>query len=203
MRLLDNVIRCGRKTAASSLLLAGLFGVGVTSGYSSDPAPETIQASYAQNGNAISITLIIYDYTSPLEKQVLSKAFDEGQDQGLAAALSKTKAAGLCSLAGGRSFEIAYIQMTVTPTGREITFITNRPLQSNEVAPSPESQSFDLLVGQFNINDNDNTKSTGFLYLAGRLAIDEQGKLHYDLAGDPLPLANILDSNWTPAYAER
>ena len=51
--------------------------------------------------------LVIYDYTAPSEKQILAAAFGEGQDQGLAVALSKTKAAGNCSIAGSDSFEIA------------------------------------------------------------------------------------------------
>jgi hypothetical protein len=121
----------------------------------------------------------------------------------LAIALSKTKAVGLCSITGDLSFDVAFIQMVLTPTGREITFIANRPLQSDEVNSNPDSQSFDLMVGQFEMNDTDNTKSTGFLYPASRLVVDEQGAFHYDLAGSPWPLVNVLDSNWALALAGR
>jgi hypothetical protein len=93
--------------------------------------------------------------------------------------------------------------MIVTPTGREITFIANRPLQSDEVSSDPDSQVFDLMVGQFEINDTDNTKSTGFLYLASRLVVDEQGAFHYDLAGSPWSLVNVIDSNWAPPLTAR
>jgi hypothetical protein len=93
--------------------------------------------------------------------------------------------------------------MVVTPTGRQITFIANRPLQSDEVNSNSDSQSFDLMIGQFDIDDTDNTKSTGFLYPASKLVIDEQGAFHYDLAGSPWSLVNVLDSNWAPALAER
>jgi hypothetical protein len=203
MKLLANVIRRGRRIGSSGILLVGLLTLGTTPGFSSSPNPETIQATSVQDGNVVRVTLIIHDYTTPSEKQILSQAFDAGHDQGLAAALSKTKAAGLFSIAGKNSFEIAFIEMVVTPTGRQITFITNRPLQSDEVNPSSESESFDMLVGQFDINDSDNTKSTGFLYPASKLAIDELGKVHYDLAGNPWPLANILDSNRAPTSAER
>ena len=91
--------------------------------------------------------------------------------------------------------------MVVTPTGRQITFIANRPLQPDEVNPSTDSQSFDLMIGQLDINDTDNTKSTGFLYRASRLVIDEQGEFHYDLAGSPWSMVNVLDSNWAPVLA--
>jgi hypothetical protein len=202
MKLLAKVIRRGRRLGFSSLLFMGLLVLGATSGFSSSQDPETIHATYARDGKAIDVTLIVFSYTTSAELQVLSLAFQVGQDRELAAALSKTKAVGLCTITGDLGFNIAFIQMVVTPTGRQITFITNRPLQPDEVNPSPGTESFDMLVGQFDINDNDNTKSSGFLYPASKLALDEQGNLHYDLAGNPSPLANVLDSNWAPALAE-
>jgi hypothetical protein len=149
----------------------------------------------------VRVTLTVYNYSTSADLQVLSLAFQRGHDRELATALSKTKAAGLCSITGGLSFDVAFIQMVTTPTGRQITFIANRPLQPDEVNPSSDSQSFDLLVGQLDMNDADNTKSTGFLYRASRLVIDEQGEFHYDLAGSPWSMVNVLDSNWAPAQA--
>jgi hypothetical protein len=123
----------------------------------------------------ISVTLIIYNYSTPSDLQILSQAFGEGQDRGLATALSKTKAVGHCSITGALSYDVAFIQMVVTPTGRKITFITSRPHQFDEADP-PARQSFDLAIGQFDLNDTDNTKSTGFLYPASKLVIDKQGE---------------------------
>jgi hypothetical protein len=142
----------------------------------------------------ISVTLTIDGYSNLADMQTLSQAFEEGQDQALVLALSKTKAVGHCSISGALSYEVAFIQMVVTPTGRQITFITNRPLQAGGASPDTPSQSFDLAVGQFNLNDTDNTKSTGFLYPASKLVIDEKGEFHYDLTGTPWSLVNILDS---------
>ncbi len=203
MRGLTNIIRCGRRSGSSILLLVGSLTLGTTPGFSSSPSPETIQATYIQDGNVVSVTLIINDYTTPADLLALSLAFQEGQDRELATALSKTKAAGFCSITGDLGFNVAFIQMVATPTGREITFIASRPLQSDEVKSNLDSQSFDLMVGQFDLNDTDNTKSTGFLYPASRLVVDQQGEFHYDLAGNPWSLVNILDSNWAPALAER
>ena len=203
MRLLASVIRCGSKLGSSCLLLVGTLALGTTPGFSASPSPQKIQSTYAKDGNVIGVTLIVYNYTTSADLELLSLAFQQGQDRQLAAALSKTKAAGHCSIAGDPIFDVAFIQMVVTPTGREITFIANRPLQSDEVSSDPDSQSFDLMVGQFEINDTDNTKSTGFLYLASRLVVDEQGAFHYDLAGSPWSLVNVLDSNWAPALTAR
>jgi hypothetical protein len=200
---LTSTDRCIRKSVFPILILVGTLALGTIPGFSSSPGPEKIHGSYARAGNTIGVTLIVYNYSTSADLQVLSLAFQEGQDRELATALSKTKAAGLCSISGNLSFDVAFIQMVVTPTGRQITFITIRPLQSDEVDANSESRSFDLMVGQFDMNDTDNAKSTGFLYPASRLVIDEQGEFHYDLAGNPWSLMNVLDSNWAPALAER
>jgi hypothetical protein len=194
MGLLTSVIRFARKSELPCLLLAGTFALTTTLAFSASPNPETIQATYAQNGKMISVTLTIDGYSNQTDMQTLSQAFEEGQDQALVLALSKTKAVGHCSISGALSYEVAFIQMVVTPTGRQITFITNRPLQAGGASPDTPSQSFDLAVGQFNLNDTDNTKSTGFLYPASKLVIDEKGEFHYDLTGTPWSLVNILDS---------
>ena len=203
MKILASVVQRGSRLVFPSLLLVCSVALGTTPGFSSSPSRESIQATYTQAGNTINVTLIVYNYTTSADLQVLSLAFQEGRDRELATALSKTKAVGLCSITGDLSFEVAFIQMVVTPTGREITFIASRPLQSDEVNPNSDSESFDLMVGQFSMNDTDNTKSTGFLYPASELVMGEQGEFHYDLAGSPWSLVNVLDSNWAPSLARR
>ena len=191
---LTSLIRYARKSGIFSLLLVGTLTLGTILGFASTPASETIQATYAQAGAGIGVTLVIYNYSTPSDLQVLSQAFGEGQDRGLAAALSKTKAVGQCSIAGALSYDVAFIQMVLTPTGRRITFITSRPHLVDEADPPASSPPFDLAVGQFDLNDTDPTKSTGFLYPASKLVVDKQGKFHYDLAGSPWALVNVLDS---------
>ena len=198
MRPLTNVIRCARKTGFSILLLAGTCTMGTALGFAASPNSETIQATYTQAGKTIGITLIIYNYSTPSDLQVLSRAFEEGQDRALATALSKTKAVGHCSITGALSYDVAFIQMDVTPTGRQITFVTSRPHPLNEAGADAQSQSFDLAVGQFDLNDTDNTKSKGFLYPASKLVIDKQGVFRYDLSGNPWSLVNVLDSKTAP-----
>ena len=102
MRRLTSIVRCGRKLGFTSALLAGLFALGTTTGFSSSPVSEKIQATYAKDGNVVSVTLIVYNYTPSADLQVLSLAFQGGQDRELATELSKTKAAGLCSITGAQ-----------------------------------------------------------------------------------------------------
>jgi hypothetical protein len=181
------------------LVLAGTLALGTTLGFAASPPSETIQATYAQTGGTIGVTLIIYNYSTPSDLHVLSQAFGEGMDRGLATALSKTKAVGQCSIAGALSYDVAFIQMVLTPTGRRITFITIRPHLFDEADPPASQPLFDLAVGQFDLNDTNPAKNTGFLYPASKLVIDKQGEFHYDLAGDPWALVNVLDSPGTTA----
>jgi hypothetical protein len=173
-------MRCARKSLSSILLLVGTITLATSVGSASSPESETIQATYAQNGKLIAVTLTVYNYSTLTDLQILSQAFQEGQDQGLAAALFKTKAVGRCTIAGAISYDVAFIQMVPTPTGRK-------------------TQHFDLAIGQFDLNDNDKTKSTGFLFPASKLVLDDQGEFRYDLAGSPWSLVDILDSQGTPA----
>ena len=199
MKPITSVLRSACGLGFPILLLVGSFALTTTLGFASNPTSETIQAIYVQTGNTIGVALIIYNYSTPSDLQILSQAFQEGQDRGLATALSKTKAVGQCSITGALSYDVAFIQVVLTPTGRKITFITSRPRPLDEVDPSAPSQSFDLAVGQFELNDADPAKSTGFLFPASKLVIDDQGEFHYDLAGSPWALVNILDSQGTPA----
>jgi hypothetical protein len=187
-----------RNYGICKLLLGGALALGATLAATPGLTAETIQANYAANGNMVNVTLTIDSYSSALDLQTLSQAYQEGHDQGLVDALSKTKAVGHCSIASAASYDIAFIQMVVTPTGRRITFVTNRPLQLGEAIPdsaSPAtSPAYDLAVGQFDLNDTDPGKSTGFLFPASKLVIDKLGVFNYDLAGNPWSLMNVLDS---------
>jgi hypothetical protein len=199
MGALTSVIRFTRNLAFVPLLLAAALTLGTTPGFAASPASETIQATYAQADHMVSVTLTIYGYSTAAELQTLSQAFQQGQDRGLAAALFKTKAAGHCSITGILGYDVAFIQMVVTPTGRKITFITSRPHPFVEADPPDLSQPFDLAVGQFDLNDADPAKSTGYLYPASKLVIDQQGEFHYDLTGTPWPLVNVLASKEPPS----
>lgn len=203
MRPLTRAKRWIRKSVTTTAILAAILTVLTTAGFAATPIWETIQATYSQAGNPVGVTLIVYNYSSALDLQLLSQAFREGKDRELATALSITKAVGRCQFAGGLSYDVAFIQMVPTPAGRRIIFVTSRPHPVDESDSPTNPRQFDLAIGQFDMNDTDPTKSTGFLYPASKLVVDEQGEFHYDLAGNPWALVNVLDSNGTSPLAER
>ena len=186
----------------SGLLLMGMLTLGSTLSFSRGPKPETIEGSAfgtgTQLGEVVGVTLEIYDYSTPEDRQVLMEAFAKGQNQGLVNALTKMKAVGHCSITGTLGYDVSYIRMVTTPTGRKITFVTNRQIRFGEAFFDTQSQSFNLTAGEFDLNDTDKNKSGGALYPAAQLIIDKQGQLQFDLRQNPWKLVDILDWKGTP-----
>ena len=175
---------------------------GSTLGFSSGQKIETIDATAdgtsSQLGQIIGITLEIYDYSTPVDTQILNQAFDKGHDHGLVNALSKMKAVGHISVTGTLGYDVSYIREVATPTGRKITFVTNRLIRFGEVYWDMRSESYNLTVGELTLNDTDKSKSTGFLYPECKLKMDKQGQLQFDLVGNPFTLNDVLDWKGRP-----
>jgi hypothetical protein len=190
------------KVAIKSVILFGLLVIASTFAYSRGPKPETIEASAfgtgTQMGQVIGVSLEIYDFSTPEDRQVLIEAFTKGQNQGLVNALSKMKAVGHCSITGTLGYDVSYIRMTQTPTGRKIVFVTNRQIKFGEAFLDTQSQNFNLTAGEFELNDTDKNKSTGTVYPAAQLVIDKEGKLQLDLNQNSWRLVDVLDWKGTP-----
>ena len=203
MSQIKNTIPRIQKLAVGGLLLTFLLSLGASSTFSQDRSkPETIEATAqgtdAQSGREFAVTLIIYEYSPRADKQILNDAFQNGKDQGLYNALSKMKAVGRIAITGTIGFDVSYIHMTPTPTGRKILFVTNRLLRFGEVYWDTRSSSYNLTVGEIELNDVDKTKSTGFLYPEAELVINKQGELQWNLVGNPWKLVDMIDWKGTP-----
>jgi hypothetical protein len=163
---------------------------------------ETIEATAmgtgSQLGQNAGISVEIYDFSTPEERQVLVDAFNKGQNQGLVNALTKMRAVGHISVTGTIGYDLAFVRMIPTPTGRKIRFVTNRLLRFGEVWADAQSTAFNLTGGEFDINDTDKSKSTGVLYPECQLAIDKQGQLQIQLTQNPWNLVDVLDWKGTP-----
>jgi hypothetical protein len=185
-----------------SVMLVGLLIFASTLAFSRGPKPETIEATAmgtgTQMGQVIGVTLDIYEWSTPEDRQILIDAFTKGQNQGLVNALSKMKAVGHCAITGTLGYDVSYIRMTNTPTGRKIVFVTNRQIRFGEAFFDSNSQSFNLTAGEFEINDSDKNKSTGVVYPAAQLVIDKEGKLQIDLRENAWKLVDVLDWKGTP-----
>jgi hypothetical protein len=179
----------------TTLLLIGLLTLGSAPVFSDKP--ETIEASAmgtgTQMGQVYEFRLVINEYSTMEDRQVLVQAFEKGQNQGLVNALTKMRAVGHLSLTGTIGYDCSFIRLIPTPTGRKIRFVTNRLLRFGEVWTDSQSQAFNLTGGEIDINDQDKNKSTGVLYPAAQLVIDKQGQLQIDLNQNAWKLVDVLD----------
>jgi len=180
-----------------SLLVLGLMAVGSIPSLSQDrPKPEIIQAvamgTSTQVGQQFHVRLIINEYSTEEDRQILIEAFEKGKNQGLVNALEKMRAVGRIAIEGTLGYDISYIRSIPTPTGRKIRFITNRLLRFGETYYSTRSADYNLTGGELDLNDQDRSKSTGVLYPLAKLRLDKDKQLSLDLNMNPWKLVSIL-----------
>ena len=184
------------KTIFSVLILNSLLLSASVPGFSREKN-ETIDATAmgtsTQLGRNVGVTVIIYEFSTPENRQALVEAFQKGQNQGLVNALTKMPAVGRIQIPGTLGYDLAFIRMTPTPTGRTIRFITNRKISFGEAFADSQSQAFDLTAGEININDQDKSKSTGVLYPASQFTINKDGELQIELNQNAWKLVDIID----------
>ena len=158
---------------------------------------ETIDATAygtsTQLGANVGVTIIIYEFSTPETRQSLIEAFQKGQNQGLVNALQKTPAVGRIQIPGTLGYDLSYIRMIPSATGRTIRFVTNRKIAFGEAYYNTQSQSFDLTAGELQLNDQDKSKSAGVLYPACQFTINKDGELQIELNQNAWRLANIID----------
>jgi hypothetical protein len=158
---------------------------------------ETIDAQAfgtgTQMGQNIGVTLNVYEFSTPADKQVLVDAYQKAQNKGLVSALQKMKAVGHVEITGTLGNDCSYIKVIPTATGRKIVFVTNRQIRMAEAWTDSNSMSFDLTAGILDLNDQDKSKSTGVLYPAAQLVLDKKGELQWDLAQNAWRLSDFND----------
>jgi len=182
------------------LLVTLLLGASLT-GFARDKN-ETIDATAwgtsTQLGASMGVTLIIYQYSTPDDRQILVEAFQKGSNKGLVNALERMKAVGHVSITGTLGIDVSYVVAIPTPTGRKVRFVTNRQIKFAEAYYDTQSQSYDLSAGEIDINTQDKSKSAGVLYPAAQLGIGDDGQLTLNLLQNPWRLSNIIDWAGTP-----
>jgi hypothetical protein len=196
-----------RRSGYGGLLLTLLLAAAVPAISADDKATETIDATAmgtsTQMGKNVGIKVIINRFSTPEDRQVLVDAFKKGQSQGLVKALQDMKPVGRIAITGTLGYDLAYIALIPSPTGRKIRFATNRPIRFAEAYNSGPSTAFNLTAGEFDLNDSDKNKSAGVLYPAAQLIINKQGQLQFELRKNPWKLVNIIDWNGAGTNKEK
>ncbi len=182
------------------LLFTGLLITAVTLAFSAeDRKIETIDATAmgtsTQLGKTVNVKVTIYEFSTPEDRQILVDAFKKGQNQGLVNALTRMKAVGRIAITGTLGYDLSYIGLVPTDTGRKIRFVTNRLLRFGEVYNNSQSIAYNLTAGEIEINDKDKSKNAGVLYPAAQLVINKEGQLQIELRKNTWKLVNIIDWN--------
>jgi hypothetical protein len=189
-----------RKFSYGGLLLTALFLTAVTVALSADDRQiETIDAiamgTSTQLGRQVSVKVTIYEYSTDEDRQLLIEAFKKGQNQGLVNALTKMKSVGRIAITGTIGYDLSFIRLVPTPTGRKIRFVTNRLLRFGETYYNTQTTAYNLTAGEIEINDSDKDKNGGILYPAAQLVINKEGQIEFQLNKNAWKLTNIIDWN--------
>jgi len=183
--------------ANTLLLLIGLLLIASVSGFGQRGKSETIDAtafgSSTQMGRNFGVKIIIYEFSSPEDRDILVQAFQHGQNDGLVNALEKMKSVGRIQIPGTIGYDLSFIREIVTPNGRTIRFVTNRKIAFGENYWSTQTKSFNLTAGEININDKDKDKSGGVLFPAAQLIVNKEGELQWELNQNAWKLTNIIE----------
>jgi hypothetical protein len=195
--MIDRKVLCftTRKFGYGSLLLALLLAAAIPSFAQSETIDATAMGTSTQMGRTVGIKIIINRYSTEADRKVLVDAFQKGQNPGLVKALEKMPSVGRIAITGTLGYDLAYIRLVQTPTGRQIRFATNRLIRFAEAYYNTQSQPFDLTAGQIDLNDKDKNKSGGVLYPASQLIVNNKGELQFELRKNPWNLVNIIDWN--------
>jgi hypothetical protein len=160
---------------------------------------ETIDAtafgSSTQLGRNFGVKIIIYEFSSPEDRDILVQAFQKGQNDGLVNALEKMKSVGRIQIPGTLGYDLTFIREILTPTGRTIRFVTSRKIAFGESYWDSQTKSFNLTAGEINLNDKDKDKSGGVLFPAAQLIVNKEGELQWELNQNAWKLANIIEWN--------
>jgi len=177
------------------LLLIVLLMIASVPGFGQKP--ETIDATAfgtsTQMGSNFSVKIIINEFSSPEDRDVLVRAFQQGQNDGLRDALEKMKGVGRIQIPGTVGYDLRFIREIVTPTGRTIRFLTDRRIAFGESYQNTQTKSFNLTAGEINLDKNDKSKSGGALLPAAQLIINKEGELQFELNQNAWKLVNIIE----------
>lgn len=183
------------------LLMTGLLISGNSSTAQDHAKPEIIQGVITgmgtQAGELTNLTFVIYEFSTPDDRQVLANAFQKGQNQGLFNALTKMRTVGRVAITGTLGYDVKFIRWFPTPTGRTIRFVTDRRISMAEEWTDSRSLQYDLSGGELQMNDSDMKKSTGVVYGAAELVMKD-GEMSINLANNPWRVASIRDNKGTP-----
>ena len=195
MRTKLEVLECAHHISVliALLMIASVPSLGQRG--STETIDATAFGTSTQLGRNFGVKIIIYEFSSPEDRDILVQAFQKGQNDGLVNALEKMKSVGRIQIPGTLGYDLTFIREILTPTGRTIRFVTSRKIAFGESYWDTQTRSFNLTAGEIKINDKDKDKSEGTLFPAAQLIVNKEGELQWELNQNAWRLTNIIEWN--------
>ena len=146
-----------------------------------------------QMGHTFNVTVIINEYSTDEDQQVLFDAYNKGGMNGVTNALNKMKTKGRLSITGTLGYDVTYIRVFPTPTGRKIRLVTNRPITFGEAWTDSRSQDFNLSAVELDLDKDNKNKSKGQLLPLCQFKITPEKEVHVELYQNPWRLTDVID----------
>lgn len=143
-------------------------------------------------GKTFNVTIIVEQYSTPEEQQVLLEAFQQAGNQGLVNALDKMGAKGHIAITGTLGYDVNYVREFPMPNGgRRIRLVTDRPITFGEAWTDSRSQDYNLSALELIISP-DKKQSSGTLLPACQFKVDKERELQIEAYANPWKLVDII-----------
>ena len=142
-------------------------------------------------GKTFNVTIIIESYSTAEDQQALLEAFNLGGNRGVVNALSKMTAKGRIAITGTLGYDVNYVRVFQTPTGRKIRMVTDRPIRFGEAWTDSRSQDYNLSALELDIS-SDKNQSGGTLLPACEFSVSKEKELTIEVYANPWKLTDII-----------
>lgn len=142
-------------------------------------------------GKTFNVTIIIESYSTAEDQQVLLEAFQKSGNQGVVNALSKMPAKGHIAITGTLGYDVNYVRVFQTPTGRKIRLVTDRPITFGELWTDSRSTDYSLSALELDIG-NGKGQSGGTLLPACQFSVTKEKELTIEAYANPWKLTDVI-----------
>ncbi|MBZ5490757.1 MAG: hypothetical protein LAO76_07480 [Acidobacteriia bacterium] len=143
-----------------------------------------------QMGQTFGVTITINELSTPEDQKVLIDAFASHGMNGLTNAISKMSSKGRIRMTGTLGYDVNYIRIFQTPTGRKIRLVTDRPITFGEAWGDRRSEDYSLSAIELDLGANG--KGTGTLLPACQFKINKQNELEIEALRNPWRLSDVF-----------
>jgi hypothetical protein len=142
-----------------------------------------------QMGRTFGVTIWIKEYSTPEDQKILLDSFASKGMRGLTNAVSKMSSKGRIAITGTVGYNVNYIRVFDTPTGRKIRLVTDRPITFGEAWTDSRSEEYNLSAIELDLGSNG--KGKGTLMPACQLKMNKQNELEIEAFQNPWRLTDV------------